>query len=358
MRCNLKIVFDKDKWKIVDVTNCMFLLCNKVHKNPEEENFDKLNKDIQVILKKLIQGMDFNKSFYEVFFDESLAFPSLPYELCEFWSVEDLDSYVKFFKARDDKELKYKAIRDIYYENTSEVQENINWRKEIEELISNRDKLLKFIDELNISGELKWKFYNFINNPKTYYEDFTQVLQGFLPRYKKVIDKYESKMDKFNNYFQDKINTEGIDFLKYLIDDALDLDSYEEIYVTTSFLNPENRVYNIDGDKIYLVIGIEYEEALRNIRGREELQFSLNVLNTLSDSMKFEILNYIKDNDVFGKQIAEKMGLSKATVSYHMNHLMALGIVRLCKKGKNVYYTLEKETLKTAMDSVKENFQL
>lgn len=354
----MRIVFNKEKWKVVDVSNCMFLLCNNINQTPEEGGLGNLNKDIQGILKKLAVGMDFNKGFYEVFFDENLNFPSLPYELCEFWKVEDLDSYEKFFEGRDDKELKYKAIRDIYYENTSEIQENESWRNEIEELISNKDKLLKFIDDLNISGELKWKFYNFLNNPKDYYREFIQVLHSFLPGYKKAISKYESRMEKFNNYFQYKINTEGIDFLKYLIDDTLDLDSYEEIYVTTSFFNPEKRVYNIDGDKIYLIIGIEYEEALKNIRGKEKLQFSLNILNSLSDSVKFEILNYIKDNDVFGKQIAEKMGLSKATVSYHMNHLMSLGIVRLCKKGKNVYYTLEKETLKNAMDSVKENFEL
>ena len=52
------------------------------------------------------------------------------------------------------------------------------------------------------------------------------------------------------------------------------------------------------------------------------------VFKNLADKTRFQILNLLKSGDLYGQEIAEKVGITLATVSYHMSFLLAANLVR------------------------------
>lgn len=66
-------------------------------------------------------------------------------------------------------------------------------------------------------------------------------------------------------------------------------------------------------------------------------------LSTLSDPTRFNVLYLLSQEKVFGKEISERLDISKGTVSYHLNALVEEGLVQMEIIGKKVYYSLNKK---------------
>ena len=77
------------------------------------------------------------------------------------------------------------------------------------------------------------------------------------------------------------------------------------------------------------------------------------VLKLLGDDRKFEILSYIRDKEAYGSELAKHLNLTTATVSHHMNALMAAGLVEIKRIDTRIYYTANKEILKDILERSK-----
>jgi len=73
----------------------------------------------------------------------------------------------------------------------------------------------------------------------------------------------------------------------------------------------------------------------------------------LSEKSKVEILLCLKENSRYNLEIAELVGLTPATVSHHMNSLLASGFVELEKKDGKVYYRLAADGVKRYLAGIK-----
>lgn len=65
-------------------------------------------------------------------------------------------------------------------------------------------------------------------------------------------------------------------------------------------------------------------------------------LNILSDATRFEIIYYLSTHRAFGKELSEKLDISKGTVSYHLNALINEDLVTMEIEGKKIYYSLNR----------------
>ncbi|ASJ06041.1 winged helix-turn-helix transcriptional regulator [Thermococcus pacificus] len=73
-------------------------------------------------------------------------------------------------------------------------------------------------------------------------------------------------------------------------------------------------------------------------RGLEE--DAQRLLIAISTDTRRRILLLLMEGPMGQKELAETLGLSQPTVSYHMSELVRLGIVKAERSGKNVVYTL------------------
>lgn len=70
-----------------------------------------------------------------------------------------------------------------------------------------------------------------------------------------------------------------------------------------------------------------------------------DVLKALADHTKFEIVQILSTETLYGGEIAERLSLSAATISHHLSQLGSLRLVRMIREANRIYYRTEKETV-------------
>lgn len=88
--------------------------------------------------------------------------------------------------------------------------------------------------------------------------------------------------------------------------------------------------------------------ALSTLKRREVLfapDRLREVRKALADGTKHDILRMLRAQTLFGGQLAERTGLSSATISHHIAHLMSLHLIKAERDGTRVYYAPERDLL-------------
>jgi DNA-binding transcriptional ArsR family regulator len=75
---------------------------------------------------------------------------------------------------------------------------------------------------------------------------------------------------------------------------------------------------------------------------------TVRLFKALGDDSRLRILRLLSGGDLYLTEIAERMGLSKPTVSHHMVLLRAAGLVTVTETGGLTYYTLRRDRLADA----------
>ena len=88
----------------------------------------------------------------------------------------------------------------------------------------------------------------------------------------------------------------------------------------------------------------------------DHLALSRDLLIALADPMRQDLVQILARAELNVGDIAERVTLSRPTVSHHLNILRRAGLVRVRKSGREMYYRLNKErivgTLQDLLDSL------
>ncbi len=95
---------------------------------------------------------------------------------------------------------------------------------------------------------------------------------------------------------------------------------------------------------------IEVEAPEHSVREKRinplELRKSLMVLRALNHKLRQTIISLIKDNDTLTvTEIFVRLRMEQSAVSQHLRILRGAGIVNTEKKGKHIYYSVNKERM-------------
>jgi DNA-binding transcriptional ArsR family regulator len=88
----------------------------------------------------------------------------------------------------------------------------------------------------------------------------------------------------------------------------------------------------------------------------DHLALSRDLLIALADPMRQDLVQILARAELNVGDIAERVTLSRPTVSHHLNILRRAGLVRVRKQGREMYYRLNKDrivgTLQGLLDSL------
>ena len=70
------------------------------------------------------------------------------------------------------------------------------------------------------------------------------------------------------------------------------------------------------------------------------------------------MLKSLQNQELFGIELAEKMGLSNATISHHISFLQVANLIVIDKRDGKIYYKLNKEPLRNMVDAITKEFDL
>jgi len=96
-------------------------------------------------------------------------------------------------------------------------------------------------------------------------------------------------------------------------------------------------------DEAYSVFGIDYADGLvpadGETRAHEDRTDELIV--ALADPKRVAILRLLRTRPHFGREIADELGISASTTSYHIERLVAAHLIRLdLSRGRRFYYAI------------------
>ncbi|MDL2220192.1 ArsR family transcriptional regulator [Eubacteriales bacterium OttesenSCG-928-N14] len=172
-------------------------------------------------------------------------------------------------------------------------------------------------------------------------EQFADVLAPYLDGVLEYIANSPLKEGNLTEFFAE-------------LDVPLTIDS-EQLNLYPTVFHPNGLTMTQWGleDPLDLHLGVLF---LRILELSEQRQLSpeqlMDVMKALSDKTKFEIIQLVGRQPMYGGQLAEQLGLTAATISHHISQLTALRLIRIEKAGGRIYYEQDKQVLQEYLDAL------
>lgn len=220
-----------------------------------------------------------------------------------------------------------------------------------------KDEFMKSLEKLDARDSVKWNIWRVFIDFDNHLDILMSVIEQIVPIMKQIYKKYVNCFLPFYTYWN-KICEENRFVEQMSIMLKIDLMDASNIKIYPSWMGCNGvRLYSSyrEENQMYLFLGLIFKDEgvlVSSSMTREELCGSLKIL---SDASKYEIMNLIKTKRLYGSQLAEKLGLSTATISHHVNVLSCAGLITLEKDSNRVYYRLNKSQVGILLDQLRKD---
>lgn len=188
-----------------------------------------------------------------------------------------------------------------------------------------------------LSDKTKWQLVIFLQKAKQYLSAVAEAVAINLPAYQKAAAKVEPELNLLLEKFSDSMQKSNKTNLLRL-PGQIDPDA---VIIPTLAL--PMAVLIVNGTCFYGLLSERISAGDETSLTKEELMIGAKAL---SEKSKVEILLSLKADSRFNLEIAELVGLTPATVSHHMNTLLAAGFVEVEKRDGKVFYKLARDGVK------------
>lgn len=107
--------------------------------------------------------------------------------------------------------------------------------------------------------------------------------------------------------------------------------------------------YSYDLIESFVKIGMYF--SLSKEEG-DSLKYHSQILKILGDDTRIDILDLLKEDNYYAKELSDKLFITPATLSYHLNQLQICGFVGSYMVGRKTYYYLRKAGFDNVIDSL------
>ncbi|GFN35173.1 ArsR/SmtB family transcription factor [Tepidimicrobium xylanilyticum] len=265
-------------------------------------------------------------------------------------TIDMVDASIEIILEKDFKE----PLMLIEYIKSIEANELVRLmynRFDIELPFDSDDVLIKNALMDTYDEEKALIFMQIKNHPEEYKKKVIEVYETFYRLYyqpfeEKVYEFMEEKRDKHNELFQkdpiEFLNTIGLADYTEFITNEKKLKMIESFYIDLGLFH-----YYVD-DTFIILFGHSIEHKFNHKLNHEQCK---NLFKALSDETRLEIIRMTSKRPWYNRELANYFNLSTATLSYHLNLLLNLGILNFEPSIKNrYYYTTNKKNLKNLFD--------
>ncbi|WP_160675787.1 winged helix-turn-helix domain-containing protein [Clostridium sp. C8-1-8] len=347
--------------EVIEVIECFYYLANEEAINSSRaETLDKYNLTNNTTLKKMhgeiekylkafkkkctIDASELDLFFKDIYGNyDSKHIAGL---LINTEADEDLLVYKESIINKSEEEVKSEVFKNIV--NVLEDAEYDN----LEDLPLKVDKAIEYFSNKNISSEAKWKLIVILNDAKRYIIRLIDTILLNIQAYKVSVKNVLTLSDKVVLELKDRIKQDD----KYICNlISINMDGLKKIIVYPAIANQYSVTAKFHEDGLFIYFGVMFEYMVSlTSKSKDSKNKVQNILRILSDKSKLEILQLLKQKEHYGIEIAEKLNLTTATVSYHMNNLLLYGFICVEKVENRVYYRLNKDNISEFLKDLEE----
>lgn len=353
----MELIIREKPGELYSVFSTLLLACNlEYFTNQITEQWGmELDDNLPQGINKIKNHKLLNSEDIRLFFDINLNIDDFFIDTKLLWNSENLDEYFKKLKSQDIKSMREKLLENLIIDKSSKDYY-------LDQLFSKEDRLslepiLDLLNKQDIDNNIKWNFLLLFQNPKYYIEKFINLINGFLPIYNELKEQYKERYKDFLIWIESKINKFGVDFInKYL--KILNLQEFDKVHLSYSLFGMITTNIDTSTNECYVYLGILFQDYVEQMISKLDIEKHLMVFKVFSDKTRFEIIKILIEEENFGQEIAEKLNISTATVSYHMDYLLGASLVEIKKRGRKVFYKINKDEIRNSISFLEKELKL
>lgn len=201
-----------------------------------------------------------------------------------------------------------------------------------------------------LSDESKLLLIDVVLHTNKYIDLLERALLPVAEEFKKCTQLIQPLLTHFKNHYS-QINTpkEESKLFRDMLQQSTSSDSEFDIYpmlsyfyiIVFNFVDKEHK-------KIFGGIGVLYDSLKKFYHTDVDVNSKLSsIMNVLGSKSRFDILVKLSEAPQYGRELAAFLGVTPATVSHHINALLAEGLIKLDTTGKRVYYSLNYDCIES-----------
>jgi len=224
---------------------------------------------------------------------------------------------------------------------------------------SPREQLDLTLDDLTLKyhkdAKDKSLFYEFIAYPKGVVNRFISAIEVLYNDFFKPFEPILiSKLAELQKRHQALYNDNPEAFINAILfqskESLHDSETKIHIYLGYFYGDRVNVAYG-DNHNVFFFYGALAEKKLysENLTAQYE-----ELIKSLADDTRRKLIKYLMNAPHYNKEISDYLGITTATISYHISRLADLGIIHLkYQEGKRIYYQVDKERFNQLFDGLK-----
>ena len=218
--------------------------------------------------------------------------------------------------------------------------------------------LMELLEKTDKKPADKWYWSLAIRNPLETVQQSVHLLDKLLPIYQPYFEQARSEREKFAEEFDiEKLYRDS----KQLSMTGLDVLGVE----TAQFfvLSPWNYWFAYYGNdqfdhmKVALLASCRIDQMMLS-NDELDLDDLTTALKVISDSTRYQVLVELTKPYAKSKDIAERLAITGAAVSFHTQKLINSDLLLFNAKDKNVKYSVNRDLLQQVINKLKEDFEL
>lgn len=175
-------------------------------------------------------------------------------------------------------------------------------------------------------------------------EQITQMYRRFYEKHFQVLeDLLISKLEPLVEQHQKILEEQREQFLEEIL--WMKEEEYsraKSIQFVVTWIGELSHSVSMDGDQIAGIYGFGFLQRFDKEFIKKQ---TMKLFKVLSDERRLDILRLVGKKPRYATELANELGLTKATISYHMNLIIEQGLVSLRVDQNRVYYQLNAERL-------------
>jgi DNA-binding transcriptional ArsR family regulator len=313
-------------------------------KNQVEEKWNiAMDKDLEKDVLETLENPLFQEARY--FLHQDIPTRSLFTNVSLILESADLDEYFENLLSQDERALQEEILQLLGFDLSLDPAKDIVLPLIVEQL-----------DALNFSDDVKWFFMSLLQNPLLQLARFRAIIDRFAPLYEGLREKYIAEYDAFYQWIEGELAENGVRFLDENLG-LVNVTDYDEIHLYYSLFDLLSSHHPGDG-RIYLFVGILFQKHVQRRAAEVDQDTHLMTLKVLADQTRLEILRFLTTSESYGQEIAEQFGITTATVSYHMDYFLGASIVHMKRRGRRLYYSVNKSQIRDCLRFLEHELEL
>ena len=262
------------------------------------------------------------------------------------------EEYAKVLHSMDEEKIKKQLMTAIVKQD----EEEASVEDKVTELLGNQFAFLDFLKNLPIDDTVRWNYFTIMSQSKKFVEDFISLHQILKPIFEKVYAEYlpilEKSYEEFETTIQEHPTILAEAFSGTKVIEEIDWASDEIAVIPTLLLSDF-----FFQDSEILILGAKSLEVIQHViqTRLDKQQERINVFKNLGDKTRYQIFCEIAKGSKSVKGIAEQLGITSATVSYHINELVLSNLVVHGWNKKDCTQAIHTELITEVMNGLMED---